>query len=178
MTTAFRFILISCLAVSHSALAQNRAPLTEYEELKQTVRPYLEKSERDVQQILRGLTGLEVTIYFRTGSAEIDRFSALQIYNVAKIMTIYPMVRIRIEGFTDVRGPKTYNKHLSERRVAAVKKVLFQAEKQLDPARIYSHGYGGEWMAQYKRNDTEGLFYERRVTIGFIVHRPLVEKTK
>jgi outer membrane protein OmpA-like peptidoglycan-associated protein len=178
MKTVFQFFLILCPAVSAGALAQTGAPLTEYEELKQTVRPYLEKNQRDVQQILRGLTGLEVTIYFRTDSAVIDRFSALQIYNVAKIMALYPMVRIRIEGFTDVRGSKVYNKALSERRVEAVKRVLFQAERGLDPGRIYSHGYGGEWTAQYKRGDPEGMFYERRVTIGFIVHRPLVNKSE
>lgn len=143
---------------------------TELDEFEATVRLYLEKDPRDVQNILRGLTGLEVSIYFRTDSAATDRFSALQIYNVGTLMTIYPMVRVGISGFSDVRGSEAHNNSLSEKRVEAVKQVLFQAAR-IDPGRVYAHAYG-ESSARYEPGDREGMTYDRRITIKLLVHRP------
>jgi len=143
---------------------------TELDEFKASVRPWLESNPHDVQAILRGLSGLEVNIYFRTDSAAIDRFSALQIYNVAQLMLVYPMVRVTISGFADVRGTPDHNLALSKRRVEAVRQVLLRAGK-IDPVRIYSHAYG-EAPGQYGPDDREGMLYDRRASLKLIVHRP------
>jgi len=147
---------------------------TELDEFKASVRPWLDNNPGDVQAILRGLSGLEVNIYFRTDSAAIDRFSALQIYNVAQVMLVYPMVRVTISGFADVRGTPDHNMALSARRVEAVRQVLLQAGR-IDPDRIYSHAYG-EAPGQYGPDDREGMLYDRRASLKLIVHRPELQR--
>jgi len=61
---------------------------------------------------------------------------------VADVLKSNPKIKIEIQGHTDNKGRAEYNKKLSERRAASVKKYL--TEHGIDGARLTSHGYGME----------------------------------
>jgi outer membrane protein OmpA-like peptidoglycan-associated protein len=170
MTNYVHLSLFFVALLASPVHAQDERYLSEHEKNVRIVQQYLDKAELDLNKILRGITDTEVNIYFRSNSAEInDYFSRQAIIKVAKLLHLYPMLYVRIEGFTDVRGSKAYNKQLSERRVEAVKKILLDVSRA-DPKRLYTHGHG-EHSAQYTADDEAGMFYDRRVNIGLIVHK-------
>ena len=53
-----------------------------------------------------------------------------------------PNIKIDVQGHTDNKGGADYNKKLSDRRAASVKKYL--VSKGIDSSRLVSHGYGAE----------------------------------
>ena len=61
---------------------------------------------------------------------------------VADVLRSYPKIKIEVQGHTDNKGSPVYNKSLSERRAAAVKKYLI--EHGVEAGRLISHGYGME----------------------------------
>ncbi len=61
---------------------------------------------------------------------------------VVEVMRSYPKIRIEIQGHTDNKGAAAYNKNLSDRRAASVKKYLIG--HGIDAGRLTSHGYGME----------------------------------
>jgi outer membrane protein OmpA-like peptidoglycan-associated protein len=122
-------------------------------------------------RLLRGLHGIELGIYFRTDSAEIDSRGRQQIYQIAKTLFVYPdpAIRLRLDAYTDVRGSERYNLELAEKRLEAVKAVFKDAlGRNYDPHRFYT-GAVGEKYAEYKKNDKEGMMFDRRVTIKVFV---------
>ncbi len=54
-----------------------------------------------------------------------------------------PNISLEIQGHTDNKGAPAYNKSLSDRRAASVKKYLVDKGK-IDAKRLVSHGYGME----------------------------------
>jgi OmpA-OmpF porin, OOP family len=79
-------------------------------------------------------------IYFRTGSAELDRASEPLLVSVADIANRCPAVRIEVTGHTDSRGNRAANRRLSEERARAI--VDFLVQHGVAAARITSAGYG------------------------------------
>ena len=57
-------------------------------------------------------------IYFKTGSAELDRASEPLLDSVAQIANRCPTARIEVSGHTDTVGGRESNRHLSEQRAA------------------------------------------------------------
>jgi OmpA-OmpF porin, OOP family len=79
---------------------------------------------------------------------------------VVEALHSYPKIKIEIQGHTDNKGSPVYNKALSERRAAAVRKYL--TSKGVDSDRLTSHGYGME--RPIVSNDTDqGRALNRRV---------------
>ena len=102
-------------------------------------------------------------ITFEPNLAEIDDDSEAQIENIAKIMRAYPMVNIKIGGYTDNTGDATTNLMLSKSRADAVKKGI--AKNDIKITRIQSEGYGIEHPIA--TNDTEeGRTQNRRIAIN------------
>ena len=79
-------------------------------------------------------------IYFKTGSAEIDRESEPMLDNGADIATRCPGVRFEVEGHTDNVGGHRFNQRLSELRAKSV--VDYLTGKGVAMTRIHSVGYG------------------------------------
>jgi outer membrane protein OmpA-like peptidoglycan-associated protein len=52
-------------------------------------------------------------------------------------------VKIEVQGHTDSRGGKNYNRKLSQKRADSVRKWLV-TNGQIDGSRINAHGYGME----------------------------------
>ncbi|SEI77339.1 Outer membrane protein OmpA [Dyadobacter koreensis] len=102
-------------------------------------------------------------ITFEPNLAELDDDSEAQIENIAKIMRAYPMVNIKIGGYTDNTGDATTNLMLSKSRADAVKKGI--AKNDIKITRIQSEGYGIEHPIA--TNDTEeGRTQNRRIAIN------------
>ncbi|GAA4001624.1 hypothetical protein GCM10022408_11130 [Hymenobacter fastidiosus] len=80
--------------------------------------------------------GLEETVLFDTDKAEIKPGASKALEQVAaSIGQRYATGPVRIMGFADARGDKSYNKELSEQRAEAVKTWLAQNGK-IDAGRV------------------------------------------
>jgi OmpA-OmpF porin, OOP family len=79
-------------------------------------------------------------IYFKTGSAELDKGSEPMLDTGADIAKRCPSVKFEVDGHTDSIGPKGYNQTLSEQRAKSV--VDYLAAKGVAAARIHAVGYG------------------------------------
>jgi OOP family OmpA-OmpF porin len=99
-------------------------------------------------------------IYFKTGSAELDKESEPLLNSVADIAKLCPMVKIDVAGHTDNVGGERRNQRLSEMRARSV--VDYLTEKGIGAKRIQSAGYGGG--CPVASNDTEdGKAKNRRI---------------
>jgi OmpA-OmpF porin, OOP family len=79
-------------------------------------------------------------IYFKTGSAELDKESGPILQSVAEIANRCPAVKIEVTGHTDSIGGKENNRQLSEQRARAVQSFLSQ--RGVATTRIEAAGYG------------------------------------
>ncbi len=90
-------------------------------------------------------------IYFKTGSAELDRESEPLLDNGADIAKLCPSVKFEVDGYTDNVGGRRFNRRLSEQRAKSV--VDYLIAKGVGTARIQSTGYGESHHVA--PNDTE-----------------------
>lgn len=80
------------------------------------------------------------TIFFKFGSATIDKRSFPVLDQVAEVLNSRKSTRVRVEGHTDNVGNKNNNLRLSKRRAASVKAYLIKNGVAQD--RLESEGYG------------------------------------
>ena len=79
-------------------------------------------------------------IYFRTGSAELDRESDPLLASVADIANRCPSVKIQVSGHTDAIGGRASNRILSQHRAQSVAEFLTQ--RGVAAPRIETAGFG------------------------------------
>src|SRR3569832_155664 len=80
-------------------------------------------------------------IYFETDKDEIKSGSFPLLDAIAATIKGNPEIQlIEIQGHADERGDDAHNLDLTERRAAAVKRALY--ERNVEPGRLKSHGYG------------------------------------
>lgn len=106
--------------------------------------------------------GVSFDVYFRTDKATIEPELRRQLAELAETLRSYPGVSIDLSGYADRRGTPRYNQHLSQRRAAAVRRVLTRAG--IPKARIHTEAYGDS-RATAAIGDTEGYVFDRRVTL-------------
>jgi len=87
-----------------------------------------------------GVISTTGAIYFKTGSAELDKASTPLLDSVADIANRCPEVRVEVTGHTDNVGGSEFNQKLSVERANSV--VVFLTEHGVVPARISSAGFG------------------------------------
>jgi outer membrane protein OmpA-like peptidoglycan-associated protein len=75
-------------------------------------------------------------------------------------LKVQPEIDIEVQGHTDSSGNSLYNKKLSLKRAKAVKAYL--VGKGIDPARIYTNGYGSERPVASNKSE-KGRALNRRV---------------
>ena len=81
-------------------------------------------------------------VRFKIGSAVISPMEMVNVYNVAEYLKANPDVNLTIEGYADKdTGTTGYNMKLSERRAAAVAKVLTD-QYGINPKRLTQKAYG------------------------------------
>ncbi len=153
------------------SVAYSSPPMSEIEENTGYVQSYLETNEENLTRLLRGMSGIEVNIYFRTDSAEIEWRERQKIINVAKAMWVYPMMNVSLGGHADSRGPEGYNDKLTQKRIAAVAEVFKSLlSKKYNSKRFNTHGYGKQ-QALHKPGDEEGMSLDRRVSILLLIQQ-------
>jgi outer membrane protein OmpA-like peptidoglycan-associated protein len=110
---------------------------------------------------------LKQTVYFDTNKATIKKRSFKLLDDVARALTDYPTIRVRIEGHTDSQGKDKFNKKLSQKRAESVRKYLIK--KGIDGDRMEPVGFGEEQPLQDNRTKA-GRAANRRVEF-FITSR-------
>jgi outer membrane protein OmpA-like peptidoglycan-associated protein len=81
-------------------------------------------------------------VQFKTGSAVILPVSDDLLRQVAGVIVEHPEITVlEVQGHTDSRGGKAYNRKLSQKRSDAVRKWLVNYG-QIDSSRLAAHGYG------------------------------------
>jgi outer membrane protein OmpA-like peptidoglycan-associated protein len=117
------------------------------------------------KQTARGMVlTLSGSPLFATNSDTLEPGAVRSLQNVAQLMQQHPMMKVRVEGFTDNRGADAYNDALSQRRAQAVAKEL-QSEG-VDPSRLQAIGRG-EALPVASNGTAAGRQQNRRVELLF-----------
>ena len=96
------------------------------------------------QLVLIGVDQLEILekVYFKTGSAKLQRRSFALLDNVAAVMNAHPEIKkVRVEGHTDATGSLKFNMRLSKARANTVVRYLVGRGK-VDKSRLVAEGFG------------------------------------
>jgi len=101
-------------------------------------------------------------LHFDFDQADINIKYNKSLDNIVEILKKNPFLNIEIQGHTDNRGSKQYNKKLSEKRAKAVARYLIK--KGIRTARISYVGYGYEIPIATNKTE-EGRSLNRRVQI-------------
>jgi len=104
-------------------------------------------------------------IYFATARSKIRRRSYPVLSQVHAVMTSNPKIKIRIEGHTDSRGGRRYNRRLSQRRANAVKRHL--VKKGIAANRLTARGFGPDRPIASNRT-RKGRSKNRRVEFHIV----------
>ncbi|GMG86189.1 OmpA family protein [Biformimicrobium ophioploci] len=117
----------------------------------------------------------DLSLRFAHDSDVIESHDPADVQQLVEYMERYGEARIVVEGHTDSSGSAAYNKRLSERRAAAMVRLL-TGQYGIDPARLSSVGYGEE--RPIADNSTEqGRAANRRVVgkVAVTVEEPVTE---
>jgi outer membrane protein OmpA-like peptidoglycan-associated protein len=101
---------------------------------------------------------------FKMGSAELTPESQQQVDNMTAILKAYPMVKLKIGGYTDKVGDEASNKKLSGDRAIAVKNALTKAGvgAQITDA----EGYGSAFAKHPADAPESERVTDRRVSVS------------
>lgn len=104
-------------------------------------------------------------LYFELDSDKIKPESYDNLNKLADFLKTYPAAKVMVHGHTDIQGDDAYNKELSQKRAASVKKYL--SEKGVSNSSISTKGHGEEDVLI--EGDTEFAHkYNRRVEFEFV----------
>jgi outer membrane protein OmpA-like peptidoglycan-associated protein len=118
----------------------------------------------DVPILPRGPdTPISLPVYFRTDAAAIEASLRPHLAQLGAYLNAYPELIVRLEGYSDRRGDSDYNLALSERRIAAIRKIL--EDEGIAPDRIREHAYG-EARASAEAGDADAMVFDRSVIIS------------
>ena len=101
-------------------------------------------------------------INFETGKAQLTPESALQLGNIASILTTFPQSVVKIGGYTDSTGEALVNYQLSEDRARAA--MLTLASMGVSADRLQAKGYGPKYFVR-PNNTPANRALNRRVSI-------------
>jgi outer membrane protein OmpA-like peptidoglycan-associated protein len=119
-----------------------------------------------VARIEGGQIRIREQVKFKTASARILRESDYILDAVVKVLVEHAEItKVRVEGHTDSRGGRRYNKKLSDKRAASVVKWLIK--HGIDKRRLTSEGFGLERPMATNQTD-EGRRQNRRVEIHIV----------
>jgi outer membrane protein OmpA-like peptidoglycan-associated protein len=116
----------------------------------------------ETQNTARGVVVSLSDILFDTNQATLKPGAQLALAKLTGVLSVFPNLNLRIEGYTDSTGTDAINNKLSRDRAASV--VEFLQSQGIAGARMTSEGYGSKYPAA--SNDTkEGRSKNRRVEI-------------
>ncbi|HVY47433.1 MAG TPA: OmpA family protein [Minicystis sp.] len=139
----------------------------------------LEKGPADPDPKKNGCPTVHVTateivileqVQFDTARSTIKKESDPLLDKVAAVFKEHPeILKVEVQGHTDNRGGKAYNKNLSKQRAEAVVKAL--VKRGIDKKRLVAHGYGEEVPIADNKTD-EGRALNRRVQFKILEKKP------
>ncbi len=91
--------------------------------------------------VLKEDVSVQLEVKFATGSDKVISDSYDEINKLAIFLKEYPKTKVVIEGHSDSSGPAEFNRQLSQRRAAAVAKILVE-QFIIDANRVTAIGYG------------------------------------
>jgi OmpA-OmpF porin, OOP family len=101
-------------------------------------------------------------LLFDTNAATLQASSREQLQNIASIMKAYPLVHIRIGGYTDNQGDAAANLKLSQDRADNVMQQIITLG--VDPSRMDAKGYGEDHPVADNGTDA-GRAQNRRISM-------------
>ena len=117
------------------------------------------------QLVVIGDDQLEILekVYFRKGSAKLQKRSWALLDNVAAVLRAHPEIeRVRVEGHSDATGSLAFNMRLSKRRAETVVRYLVGRGK-VSRSRLVAEGYGPTQPLVENAKSKEELALNRRV---------------
>jgi len=116
----------------------------------------------ETKNTARGIVVSLPDILFDTNKATLKSGAQVTLGKLSGVLSVFPDLNLRIEGYTDSTGTDAINNKLSKNRAASV--VAFLAKQGLATSRMTSEGYGSKYPVS--PNDTkQGRAKNRRVEI-------------
>ncbi|MGH9366087.1 MAG: OmpA family protein [Thermoanaerobaculia bacterium] len=116
----------------------------------------------ETQNTARGVVVSLSDILFDTNKATLKPEAQVALAKLCGVLSVFPDLNLRVEGYTDSTGTDEINNRLSKERATSV--VAFLSKEGIAGTRITSEGYGPRYPAA--SNDTkEGRSKNRRVEI-------------
>ena len=109
------------------------------------------------------MSSIETSIQFRTGSYLIEPHYQRQLNLFAQWLRQSPELHATLAGYADERGNSHFNQALSQQRAISVKKYLINQNVNSSQLRTESFGETQELAV---KDDLEGLFFARKVTVS------------
>jgi outer membrane protein OmpA-like peptidoglycan-associated protein len=94
----------------------------------------------ETTETARGLIVHMGDVLFATNKYTLKPDAQVSLAKVATILTLYPNLRVQIEGYTDSTGAPAYNQTLSENRADAVRDFL--AQNGVPQGNVSAQGFG------------------------------------
>jgi len=110
------------------------------------------------------VTDLSLDVYFRSGSADIEKFYPARLSAIADLINSMDKLELHLDGYTDRRGDKSQNIALANERVEKVRQQLIDAG--VDENRIISKAFGEVKMVS-AAGDLDAYTFDRKVVIRF-----------
>jgi outer membrane protein OmpA-like peptidoglycan-associated protein len=108
---------------------------------------------------------LQLALLFTTGGSLLSEQDIERLEQLASLLTDYPTLAVRLDGYADPRGATDYNQRLSEQRVETVQALLNSFNIDSNRIETVSHG-----DSQSERSDnTDQYAMDRLVTVS--LHR-------
>ena len=129
---------------------------------------------QEAQLVVIGAGKLEILekVYFRTGSARLQKRSWALLDNVAQVMKAHPEIElIRVEGHSDSTGSLKFNMRLSKKRADTVVRYLV-AKGKVSKDRLISEGFGPTRPLVPDAKTKEELAQNRRVEFHIVETGP------
>jgi outer membrane protein OmpA-like peptidoglycan-associated protein len=141
--------------------AENQRTAAERDELAQRLTGAL-ATVADTQNTARGVVVNLSDILFDTNKATLKPDAKLTIAKLTGVLSVFPKLNLRVEGYTDSTGTDEINNKLSRDRAASV--VEFLQAEGIAGSRITSEGYGSKYPVA-SNDSKEGKAKNRRVEI-------------
>jgi len=129
-----------------NARAQATEAQHQAEQSKQSEEATREKLREQLNSVLqttetaRGLVMNLGDVLFDTNKYSLKPNAQVSLAKVSTILTLYPNLRVQVEGYTDSTGTPAYNQTLSENRADSVRNFLVQNGVQ--QGSVSAEGYG------------------------------------
>ena len=105
-------------------------------------------------------------VYFSTGGSMLNNKSMMELNAITKMMPMYDINSIRIEGHTDSIGMDDFNQKLSEKRAMSAKNYLLK--NKVPSTKVSTMGYG-ETKPMASNDNSEGRMKNRRSEIMIVM---------